>query len=98
MNAKHTPGPWQVNATSTRVSSAQYDTVANIAVNHVSEEARRVNAALIAAAPELLDALCELVAEFDVVNDERDSTGLATLRDTGGIVLARAAIAKATGA
>ena len=46
------------------------------------------------AAPELLDALEELVSEFDRDNDDYKR---GIVKDTGGIVLARAAIAKAKG-
>jgi hypothetical protein len=56
------------------------------------------NARLIAAAPDLLAALSELLAEWD----ERDriaaqEPGCGGLNETGGVVLARAAIAKARG-
>lgn len=56
------------------------------------------NARLIAAAPDLLAACYELVAEFDADSEraaqEPDCGGL---NETGGIVLARAAIARAEG-
>ena len=38
-------------------------------------------------------ALSELVAEFDAANDERDPCADGILRDTGGIALARTALA-----
>ena len=44
---------------------------------------------------ELLEALEELVAEFDTRADELMETRSELLKDTGGIALARAAIAKA---
>ena len=51
---------------------------------------------LLSAAPEMLEALSELVAEWDALHaDETHRTGYTL--DTLGIQLARAAIAKATG-
>ena len=52
--------------------------------------------ALIAAAPELLLALSELISEWDEQHAEEDHRTGYTL-ETYGMVLARAAIAKATG-
>ena len=53
-------------------------------------------ARLIAAAPDLLDALMEIVAEWDTRHADEDHRTGYTL-DTGGIAQARAVIARATG-
>ena len=95
MNAKHTPGPWNIGSSDLPVSRMSihckghkdscHSTVAlmvsrgAIGISHDEEFA---NARLIAAAPDLLDVLEELVAEFGVC---------------GLTEKARAAIAKATG-
>ena len=55
------------------------------------------SARLIAAAPDLLAALEELIAEWDAKHADEDYRTGYTL-DTGGIRMARDAIARATGA
>ena len=95
MADKHTPGPWNIGSSDLPVSRLSihckghkdscHSTVAlmvsrgAIGISHDEEFA---NARLIAAAPDLLDVLEELVAEFGVC---------------GLTEKARAAIAKATG-
>ena len=95
MADKHTPGPWNIGSSDLPVSRMSihckghkdscHSTVAlmvsrgAIGISHDEEFA---NARLIAAAPDLLDVLEELVAEFGVC---------------GLTEKARAAIAKATG-
>ena len=86
MNTKHTPGPWQFGIGTDFSSVVCGDVV--IGHTFASEDAR-----LIAAAPDLLAALAELVAELD----NREAPQGSIYRDTGGMMLARAAIAKATG-
>lgn len=49
------------------------------------------------AAPDLLAALEELVAEFDAMNADRDPARDGQFLDTGGMGMARAAIARARG-
>ena len=53
-------------------------------------------ARLIAAAPDMLEALLEVVGEWDSSHADEDHRSGYTL-DTGGISQARAAIARATG-
>lgn len=108
MNAKYTPGPWIQFGTSVRaadneaiIASVQanyrdnHSTFGSIdEINHVEQVA---NANLIAAAPELLEALQLTVSEYcddrivDIV------TGEFFGEEPEWILLARAAIAKATG-
>lgn len=101
MTQKHTPGPWKVYE---RVSNHDSDSwikgpdgeqIAS-GIGHEDEPQQLANARLIAAAPELLEALQDLVGWG----------GLATLLDEGirasvkgdrVWVNARAVIAKATG-
>ncbi len=90
--SKHTPGPWRVGSSSvggpTITTTDKRSTIADIRTfggvhcggpQHPETDA---NARLIAAAPELLEALQDLVAEFGVC---------------GLTEKARAAIARATG-
>ena len=95
MNDKHTPGPWNIGSSDLPVSRMSihckghkdscHSTVALMVsrgVIGISHDEEFANARLIAAAPDLLDVLEELVAEFGVC---------------GLTEKARAAIAKATG-
>ena len=100
IKTKHTPGPWSINrAAATHVQDARergiaacggyYSTDAKLAMADGEQEA---NARLIAAAPELLDALRGLLAA-------RDSTTMGRERELyeEWIPKARAAVAKAEG-
>lgn len=90
MNTKHTPGEW---FTCRGVSSIYIEArlrqgvvqeIAACGPTEAGHEQQEANARLIAAAPELLEALQAVVAVADRATDEFDR--------------ARAAIAKATGA
>lgn len=90
--SKHTPGPWTVRVCSdTRCVWPQVDgpNDEEIIVSHAMMSCRieDANARLIAAAPELLAALQEMLSRF----------GGATDKETPAEKQARAAIAKATG-
>lgn len=97
MSAQHTPGPWQNQEMPSGAESAHGsrvvsfitygpDNVADVCDSRgLSEQEARANARLIAAAPELLEAL--MLCRFDSLN-----MSLADLE------FCRAAIAKATGA
>ena len=103
MNAKHTPGPWNIGSSDLPVSRMSihckghkescHSTVAlmvsrmTIGISHDEEFA---NARLIAAAPDLLKALEDCVAVMD-----RELAGLKVIQPE--LSAARAAIAKATG-
>lgn len=90
--AEHTPGPWIVGAgiNSDSVMAGDYfvATCHDAAGAYSTNETLAENACLIAAAPELLEALAEIVSTAD-------SSGWANL--DAGFTKARAAIAKATG-
>lgn len=97
MNAKHTPGPWEirdVNVTFISIGAPEHHSLADTwAIDEgVTTEQLHANARLIAAAPELLEALEQIshaeAATYDDIH--------AAIQDLVGI--ARAVIAKATGA
>lgn len=86
MTTQHTPGAWKVG------SKYKNDIVCNsthltIARAMLQNEEYEANARLIAAAPELLEALIELANECDIVSGDAQAA----------ILKARAVIAKATG-
>lgn len=92
--AKHTPGPWKV-ASAAACAEIEVMEIAEVAHLRVIPAAGgwpapgepEVDASLIAAAPELLEALQRLIDSGDV----RDAA------EKGAVSMARAAIAKATG-
>lgn len=94
MTTKHTPGPWRVLRPGPGIDynwhvTDEMDTfVAHVfGFSHAVDEQSRINASLIAAAPDLLDALIEL----------NSVSARGFLYDDPARVKARAAIAKATG-
>ena len=103
--AKHTPGPWKVISEQTSREVEVFE-IAEISHYRVIRDARGdgfdaqghdlADARLIAAAPELLEALLELLAagENSVTADDDVA---AMLRFGDAVSAARAAIAKATG-
>lgn len=95
----HTPGPWTVTESSRPGNGTGWrDIVATYACGAIYVgEALEENATLIAAAPELLEALRELLLErYALENPEQfDADGNWT-SDSPASVKARAAISKAT--
>ena len=87
---KHTPGKWyKCNTGNHQGLIISRDTGENIAVTYDKK-----NDGLIAAAPDLLEACRELLAEWDTKRiDETYQTGIT--QETYGIQLAREAIQKA---
>lgn len=89
---QHTPGPWTVRDCSnfpdqTTIQERETTQGRILAVVDTNDDQDTANARLIASAPDLLEALRELVAEWDDLGQN----------DTGGFILARAAIANAEG-
>lgn len=93
MKTTHTPGPWGLRHSGKTV----------VSLPHTSPEAREViacsientaNARLIAAAPELLDALEEIARRGPVIGC--NTIAALTLRITAMQSMARSAIARAT--
>ncbi len=96
MSAKHTPGPWKFSAESidpewSVVTTAGGSVIANVNDRHD----QLANARLIAAAPDMLEALSKLMD----LNDNSGPFGGEILEDriTRAWDAARAAIAKAEG-
>jgi len=67
MKTKHTPAPWEVNPRATRNVRHGNLTIANCSSSQDGsrEEQEIANAKLIAAAPELLEALEELIKVYE---------------------------------
>ena len=95
MNTPHTPGPWATRKSDTaRPESRRVDIVSTIgefSPAFIAGDALPADAHLIAAAPELFDALLFLLADYVAIGGEK-LTGSSVPAE-----LARAAIAKATG-
>lgn len=100
-NTKHTPGPWHVGRVATTqgqhfaITSPNGDHIATIgeAINsHNGSGNAYVNARVIAAAPELLEALQNLTKWANVAACDREPGSILDQN----IEAARAAIAKAT--
>ncbi len=93
MSAQHTPGPWSATEASGHVVDAGGAPVAVTAglANGPWATEYRANARLIAAAPDLLEALIAITNQLERIGDTREHKDGAFIRD------ARAAIAKATG-
>lgn len=108
MSAKHTPGPWVFKR---EVHKGDVDHIATVAwvadirvgrdcgaaylCNYESHGTNEVDARLIAAAPELLEALEDAVGELEALAKARDSDYARP--DPDCITRLRAAISKATG-
>lgn len=82
--SEHTPGPWRIEP-HTQVDKCFYAGPARLDYDDVCHEEQDANAALIAAAPDLLAACLAVAAEHDKYSD----VGLATIGKV------QAAIAKA---
>ena len=97
--AKHTPGPWLTHKEGfssiyieSRIGGGMLQEVASCGPTGEGRDQQEANARLIAAAPELLEALKEVVEILDEV------LGFGTEPSHGNIAAkARAVIAKATG-
>lgn len=101
MSAQHTPGPWSFSRTCDILApigdTGKQGIIAKVRVIYApsGEAERRANARLIAAAPELLEALRPLAALL-VPAKPQGNAGAYSIRHSD-IRAAAAAIAKATG-
>ena len=88
---KHTPGPWKFAHGTDEQLVHEWSDVAYIdtRIPERTKAEQIANARLISAAPELLDALRDIIGQCD--------DGKAALDNNGTYKKARAAIAKATG-
>jgi hypothetical protein len=92
----HTPGPWRTSSTYAMVETAKLKICEvhvneNVSENEFDFEQWRANAKLIAAAPELLAALKDLVQYLPSVFDPEEVNDLPVLLEN-----AKSALAKAT--
>lgn len=108
MNAEHTPGPWRTNPDQPGMIETESGEMIGDTWSKDGNRQARINARLVAAAPELLAALDTIINAIDVWRDNLapgsiDNTVLErvteVLQDAHGKAIdkARAAIAKATG-
>lgn len=100
---KHTPGPWYVTELPEhrkerlRVTDMHDNDLARLCALDVGEDVARANATLIAAAPALLAALQQLVADWDSLENVRPAPQVPDeINDDDHWKAARSAIAKAT--
>ena len=95
--SKHTPGPWKVAKPSRSHANGNpmYGLVGpEIVADYEDWGFTEANARLIAAAPDLLEALKEANKELEYLNDPK---GFVSMRQERIMEKARAAIAKASG-
>lgn len=100
MSAQHTPGPWQVRTLENfGFNVVHYVGGDKFNIARVAKAGNEADASLIAAAPDLLEALKGAIGALEQDVDtgadynDADWTGIANQR----LAAARAAIAKATG-
>jgi hypothetical protein len=89
LNTQHTPGPWKVHTEGKKTGILTSDNVDHVATVH-NLYRQEANARLIAAAPELLEALAVFLAQYASHSTDPDREARPEIK------LARAAIAKAT--
>jgi hypothetical protein len=102
--SKHTPGPWQVNHIDGEkfriVDSRDMLELSNIATVHFHDDEEgetKANAKLIAAAPELMTALLQIIEEAGLRMGFAEADGAVFGTINRMAYCARQAIAKATG-
>jgi hypothetical protein len=93
--AKHTPGPWRFALFEHEPNEAFVQWQAGFAAVHGSRAGREANAHLIAAAPDLLQALLNLVGTLCAADGSNMEADLDAI--DARVTDARAAIVKATG-
>ncbi len=96
----HTPGPWWVDEDGYIAAGGgdDYVTIAEILGANDEIDVIRANAALIAAAPELLDALQEILQITEYLAPEKFDDAAHQGAFDATLARARAAISKAKGA
>ncbi len=92
MTAKHTPGPWEVDHDAIYCAGSG-DTIAEI---DFARDEYSANARLIAASPDLLEALEAMVADCVALAESVDA-GFWDAEKHAPVIKARTAIAKAKG-
>ena len=93
MNTKHTPGPWNIDEKlegQTCITSKQHDSFAEPIIcrvfdsSHVPLHEQEANARLIAAAPELLEALLALLPGAEAMGWSTEKARVAINKATQG--------------
>ena len=92
MNTQHTPGPWRVTTAKVMAENGRAICLIENRKLHEGFQESSANARIIAAAPDLLDALQRFVTACDAYLPEPTHQAFCGL-----FASARAAIAKATG-
>src|SRR5690625_1957633 len=89
MKSKHTPGPWtfsgQKGPVGICIKAQVWDSEGyNLSVMKSTEdpEEATANARLVAAAPDMLEALNEMVISFDILDIETDSLQREAIRNS----------------
>lgn len=96
--SKTTPGPWRTGEKVPQAVYAGEDIICLCdSMSELSHGEEAANARLIAAAPELLEALQAILPIAEEYRKGGEYSGSADIRDWPEITCARAAIAKATG-
>jgi hypothetical protein len=91
----HTPGPWKRNYRRVTPVNAKQDGAEDICHVYGDEDKEIANGNLIAAAPDLLDAVSRFVALHNAEHESESGEYLQSLYDEA-IGAARAALAKAS--
>lgn len=102
----HTPGPWRQYGTSVRAAD-NGATIATVEANYgdshatfgsvedINHSEQVANTRLIAAAPELLEAICKFIAYEKAMDGQDDVQGMLLYAEFSA--MAHSAVAKATG-
>ena len=96
---KHTPGPWTAKKGYIQaISHATYFSIASVKSQKLTDEGNAANAKLIAAAPDMLAALLDLVPLIDIAFEyEGDVFGTRHNHAVDVVQIAVAVVNKATG-
>ena len=90
--SKHTPGPWALSSGASHVIAARGGGICKLDSIHGAYQDQAANAHLIAAAPDMLEALKRI--EYGLTQDARTADGWTK---ADAVACAQAAIAKAEG-
>lgn len=75
MNTKHTPGPWDVDSHGNIVQGPGRYKIAITSATSIADRSDGADARLIAAAPELLEALKDLVSQLPEMDADQPLPG-----------------------
>lgn len=100
MNSQHTPGPWEANKSKLAAHSSRIEIRGFNGAYKIASDVGWKDASLIAAAPELLEALEECANLLEFMATEyvhKETREPIAYSDDGALSMARDAIAKARG-